>query len=162
MWHDRWDRGERRHLHQIQRIVRVMRESSGCRREETVLTRLRLGRCALNKWLKIAGQHQTGFCEGCPEDDSVEHAVRCRKQETQRPVMRSNPRELGVKYFTLKRVLSMSERAQIRAGLAFLRSTGFSLDLTKYFFALFIVKGFRLKANCVIQTPEQKVAVMQH
>ena len=53
MWQERWDRQERgRHLYQIQKSVKVNRVGIGNRREQTVLTRLRLGHCALNKTLK--------------------------------------------------------------------------------------------------------------
>ena len=41
-----------------------------------MLTRLRLGHCALNKTLKMIGKHQTGLCEGCQEEESVEHVLR--------------------------------------------------------------------------------------
>lgn len=73
---DREGRGG--HL-QIQ-SVKVTRVGSGNRREEIVLTRLRLRHCALNKTLNMVGKHQTGLCEGCQEEESVKHvAMSCRR-----------------------------------------------------------------------------------
>lgn len=40
------------HLHKIQESTQVSRVGGGNRKEEIVLMRLRLGRCALNKSLK--------------------------------------------------------------------------------------------------------------
>jgi len=57
-WQERWDReGKGRHLFQIQMKVKETRVGSGNRREEIVISRLRLGHCFLNKTLKehIAG-----------------------------------------------------------------------------------------------------------
>ena len=100
--------------------------SSGYRREEIVLTRLRLGHSALNKTLKLIGKHQTGLCEGCQEEEeSVEHVVlRCRRYEVQREEMMNKMKDLGIQEFTLKGLLSMGERAQVRALIEFLKGTG--------------------------------------
>ncbi len=69
------------------------------------MTRLRLGHSALNKSLKMIGKHETGLCEWCQEEESVEHIIiRCRRYEVQRVIMR---------------IL-----AQVRILLTFLRETG--------------------------------------
>jgi len=126
MWQERWDREEKgRHLYQIQKSVKITRLGGGHRREETVMTRLRLGHCALNKSLKLIGKHETGLCEWCQEVESVEHIIiRCRRYEAQRVIMRNKFRELGVQELTLKGVLNISDRAQVRILLTFLRETG--------------------------------------
>ncbi len=126
IWQERWDREEKgRHLYQIQKSVKIIRLGGGHRREETVMTRLRLGHGALNKSLKMIGKHETGLCEWCQEEESVEHIIiRCRRYEVQRVIMRNNLRELGVQELTLKGVLSIGDRAQVRILLTFLRETG--------------------------------------
>ncbi len=87
--------------------VKIIRLGGGHRREEPVMTRLRLGHGALNKSLKMIGKHETGLCEWCQEEESVEHIIiRCRRYEVQRVIMRNNLRELGVQELTLKGVLS--------------------------------------------------------
>lgn len=50
--------------------------------------------------------------------------MRCRKYETQREVLKRSLSQVVVKEFTLKGVLNMSERAQVRVLLPFLKSTG--------------------------------------
>jgi len=57
--------------------------------------------------------------------ESVEHIIiRCRRYEAQRVIMRNKFRELGVQELTLKGVLNISDRAQVRILLTFLRETG--------------------------------------
>lgn len=80
--------------------------SSGKRREDTVLTRLRLGNTALNKTLKMIGRPQTGPCEGGQEEESesMECAVvlRCRRYEVQREEIIITMKNAGIQKFTLK------------------------------------------------------------
>ena len=125
-WQSMWDRESRgRHLYQIQQNVRTARVAGKGRREEIVMTRLRIGHSALNKMLKLIGKHNTGLCEECQEEESVEHVImRCRRYETQREKMRKGLVEAGVKELSLKGLLDMSDRSQQRMLLEFLRSTG--------------------------------------
>ncbi len=68
-----------------------------------MLTRSRLGHCALNKTLKMIGKHQTGLCEECQEEESVEQVVlKCRRYGRQCEMIRNKMRELGVQEFTLR------------------------------------------------------------
>ncbi len=77
------------------------------RREDAVMTMLRLGHGSLNNTLKMMGKHQTGLCEGCREEESVEHIIiNCKRYETQRQVMKNNLRAIGVQEITLKGLLS--------------------------------------------------------
>lgn len=59
MWQKKWDREEIIYLLSIKE-GKVTRVGSNWR-EETVIARLRLGDCALNKTLKIIGKQQTGL-----------------------------------------------------------------------------------------------------
>ncbi len=87
--------------------------------------RLRLGHCSLNKTLKMIGKHQTGLCEGCQEEESVEHIIMtCKRYETQRQVMKNKLREIGVVVITLKGLLSTVNRIQCRI-LIYLTYTNF-------------------------------------
>lgn len=126
MWQERWDReGKGRQLYQIQRDVKCTVIGSGNSREETVISRLRLGHCLLNKTLKLIGKHDTGLCEVCKEEESVEHVVlRCSRYDVQRELMRNKLREIEVQDMTLKGLLSTQHRAQTRILMGFLRDTG--------------------------------------
>uniref|UniRef100_A0A8C4I221 RNA helicase n=1 Tax=Dicentrarchus labrax TaxID=13489 RepID=A0A8C4I221_DICLA len=76
MWQKkRWDReGKWRHFfYKIQKSLKDTWVDSRHRREDTVILGLRLRHCELNKTLKMVGKHQTGLCEGCREEESVEH-----------------------------------------------------------------------------------------
>jgi ribonuclease HI len=46
-----------------------------CRGKEVVLSRLRLGRCRLNKYLHDMGKHGSGLCDTCKVPETVEHYV---------------------------------------------------------------------------------------
>ncbi len=90
-----------------------------------MMTRLSLGHCSLNKTLKMIGNHQTGLCEGCRDEESVEHIIMtCKIYETQRQVMKNKLREIGVQEITSKGLLSTVDRIQSRILMYFLRETG--------------------------------------
>jgi len=95
-----------------------------------VLTSLGLGHTALNMTLKMIGKHQTGPCDGCGEEESVDNVmVNCKvRNETQRKLMRKNLKELGLRECTLKGILSMSGRAH---------STASSPQFVFYIYVLF-------------------------
>ncbi len=69
--------------------------------------------CAI--FLSVIEKHQTGLCEGCREEESVEHIIMtCKRYETQRQVMKNTLREIGVQEITLKGLLSTVNRIQSR------------------------------------------------
>ena len=126
MWQERWDgESKGRHLYNVQKSVKVRRVGSGQRREEIVLTRLRLGHSGLNKTLKLMGKHESGLCEGCQEEETVEHVLmECREYETERNNMRDKLRDLGMGEFSLRGILAMNNRLYVKTLLGFLRDIG--------------------------------------
>ncbi len=62
-------------LYAIQNKVDTLRNCRGTRREEIVMTRLRIGHSILNSTLHIIGKHPTGFCEYCQKLETIEHVV---------------------------------------------------------------------------------------
>ncbi len=73
----------------------------------------------------MIGKHQTGLCEECQEEESVEHVIlHCRRYQREREIMEDNLKEVGVKKLTLKTTLGMSDRAQVRELIVFLKETG--------------------------------------
>lgn len=128
MWQDQWD-GEvkGRSFHNLQKSIKVNRVGSGQRREEIVLTRLRLGHSGLNSTLNLVGKHQTGLCEGCQdqEQETVEHVIMyCRGYESERVVMRNQMRAVGVQDVSIEGLLRMGDRRQVKILLEFLREAG--------------------------------------
>ena len=126
MWQGKWDNEVKgRHLYNIQKSIRVKRIGSGRRKEEVVLTRLRLGHSALNKTLQVVGKHQDGLCEDCLEDETIEHVLmNCSKYEIERETLRNKMRELGEQEITVKSLLRMDNRKHLRILIEFLRVTG--------------------------------------
>jgi len=71
-----------------------------------------LGHCSLKnkQTLKIIGKHQTGLCEGCREEESVEHIImRCKRYEMQRQVMKNKLRHSWGAGDYIKRVIKRSK-----------------------------------------------------
>ena len=84
------------------------------------MTRLRLGHSALNKTLQLVGKHQNGLCEGCQEEETVEHVLMsCRSYEMERETMRNKMKDLGVQEFTLKNLLRMENIKHVRVLIEF-------------------------------------------
>ena len=126
MWQEKWDNEVKgRHYYDSQKSIRVKKVGSGRRKEEMVLTRLRLGHSALNKTLQLIGKHQNGLCEECQEDETVEHVlVVCRRYETERETLRGKMRELKVQEVTTKSLLKMENRKHVKVLIEYLRETG--------------------------------------
>lgn len=103
-WQEHWDLSDTgRHLYQIQRYVGDGRKVGFKRREENVISRMRIGHTGLNHTLSRIGKHPTGKCIHCSQPETVEHVLLiCGKYSVQR----------GVFFQTLKRAgfsdLSMS------------------------------------------------------
>ncbi len=77
-----------RHLYNIQEKVRGGRMRGRNRKEEVLLTPLRIGHTGLNQTLCKIGKHPTGLCESCEILESVSHVLlECRKYEEERGEM---------------------------------------------------------------------------
>ena len=67
--------GKRRWLYRIQRKVGVIRSTGRTRKEETIISRLRFGHTSLNSTLFKIGKHNSGRCEYCNEEETLEHVM---------------------------------------------------------------------------------------
>lgn len=68
-WQEEWDKDIRgRHYHQIQRSVRGHCIGGESRRDQIIITRLRLGHCGLAKNLLTIGKHPDGLCQYCKKN----------------------------------------------------------------------------------------------
>ena len=81
-WQEQWDEDQNgRHYHSIQREVGKERKVAEriSRREEIIMTRLRLGKCRLNYYLHMVGCHPDGLCEECQQPETISHFLqKCR------------------------------------------------------------------------------------
>ena len=85
-WQKQWDEGfVGRHYYAIQREVgKETRLSERMnRREETITTRLRLGRCRLNYYLHAMRCHPDGTCDACGQQETIRHLLmECQSHST--------------------------------------------------------------------------------
>ncbi len=73
MWQERWDKGNKgRHLYNIQKQVGLVRNSYGNRKEDIIISRLRIGHSNLKKSLQMIGKHDSGQCNKCGLPETVE------------------------------------------------------------------------------------------
>ena len=56
-----------------QRCNTSVQYESTCRAKEVKITRLRLGKCRLNKYLHDIGKHADGLCDSCGVPETIEH-----------------------------------------------------------------------------------------
>ena len=75
LWQEHWDSCTTGRLTWvIQPLVNnKIKFQNSNRKKEVVVSRLRLGKCWLNKCLHNIKCHQTGKCAGCDQDETVEH-----------------------------------------------------------------------------------------
>ena len=99
-WQKRWEEERKgRWFYNIQRKVGEVRGAGRNRREETVITRLRLGHTGLNGALYRIGKHDTGRCNHCGEEETVEHVMmNCREYVLERGQLKENLAEIKERY----------------------------------------------------------------
>lgn len=75
-WQEKWVKGKKgRHLFNIQKEVGKMKLKELNNREQTIISRLRIGHSRLNSTLYIMGKYQTGLCKCGKEKETVEHIL---------------------------------------------------------------------------------------
>ncbi|XP_037531102.1 uncharacterized protein LOC119408373 [Nematolebias whitei] len=85
-WQKQWEEEHKgRWYYRIQRQVGEMRRGGRNRREERLITRLRFGHTSLNNTLHNIQKHDTGQCEHCGQEETIEHVILvCQKYEHHR------------------------------------------------------------------------------
>ncbi len=86
-WQEKWNIDNKgRHLYNIKKMVDTKKSISGRnRKEEVIITRMRLGHSGLNASLFVTGGHENGFCENCGEKEKVEHVIYdCKRYDEER------------------------------------------------------------------------------
>jgi len=75
LWQDMYNKSRKGlHYKQLQPLVsRQIKYSSKSRKDEIIITRLRLGKCKLNKYLHELHAHPTGKCINCGTDETIQH-----------------------------------------------------------------------------------------
>lgn len=79
------------------------RYSGGDRREENILSRLRIGHTGHNKTMKLLSKHPTAFCDWCGESEMVEHVTMyCERNKEDRLKLLEEIKKKGAYDITLK------------------------------------------------------------
>jgi ribonuclease HI len=84
-WQEKWNNETTgRHYHAIEPIVsNKIKYTCTQRAKETYITRLRLGKCNLNHYLKQISRHDTGLCAQCNEPETIDHFLnKCIKNKS--------------------------------------------------------------------------------
>ena len=97
IWQRRWDDDQKgRGYYQIQNSVNAKEYSEKSRRDERIITRLRLGHTGLNSTLFIMGKSETKTCGNCGELENVEHIIlKCESYSEEREELCEKVREAG-------------------------------------------------------------------
>lgn len=124
LWQKCWETSDTgRHLYNIQEKVSYNKTVAGNRREESVISRLRIGHSGLNQSLRRIGKHQTGLCTYCGAEETVEHVLlECGQYSEKRKVLH-NTVEREKKVFSLRTILGESSSSIRKALLNFLKDT---------------------------------------
>lgn len=126
-WQQRWEsEGKGRHLFAVQDRVWVPRWRGNKRKQQVIMSRMRIGHSCLNGTLKLMGKHLTGLCEQCSEEETIEHVLLfCSKYTEERKIMLNKLEELGNVGKKLKHILEYGECEQGRKEIfKFLVATG--------------------------------------
>lgn len=83
------------------------------RRDRVKLTRLRLGHCGLNYYLKIMGKHPTGLCD-CGSPETVQHVLlSCNRYKVERSMLFKRLSGLNIFWFSIKSLFGHQENQQL-------------------------------------------------
>ncbi len=75
-WQKEWDSGKKgTHLYHIQEKVARERRKYGNRKDDVLMSRMRIGHCLLNQCLHRMRKHETGKCDKCGHAESIEHVL---------------------------------------------------------------------------------------
>lgn len=123
-WQKEWEEDRKgRWFFRVQSKVGEMRCAGGNRRDETVISRLRFGHTGLNGMLWKIGKHDTGRCDYCGQEETVEHVVQqCQRYEQERRQLVGSLCKEGVRLGTMG-VLQSNSSGCYKALLQYLRIT---------------------------------------
>ncbi|KAM3606960.1 uncharacterized protein V6R79_000107 [Siganus canaliculatus] len=128
-WQMEWaEERKGRHFFSLQPSTKTKRwKIKSGRRDDIVLTRIRLGHCGLASGLRVVGKHPDGLCQ-CGSPETVQHVIlSCSKYARERRQLFIELSELGLSRFSLKSMFGAEQSDTESVGkavLRFLRSSG--------------------------------------
>ncbi len=97
------------------------------RREQVIFTHLRTGHSNLNHNLHIIGKHNTGLCDVCLIEETVEHVLKkCKAYNKERRILKEELQAVGCQEFTITSILNDGPNSgkQIKAVIRFIKNSG--------------------------------------
>lgn len=128
-WQIEWaEEPKGRHFFSLQTSIKSKRwKLNSGRRDDIVLTRLRLGHCGLASGLKVVGKHPDGLCQ-CGSPETVQHVmVSCRQYTRERQQLFIELSDLGLQSFSLQSIFGTEQNKTelvAKAVLKYLHSSG--------------------------------------
>ena len=97
-WQEEWNSDNKgRQMYSIQKQVGDGRSVFRNRKEDTIISRIRIGHTRLNHSLFKIGKHKTGKCNYCNQAETIEHVlIKCIKYVKERLELMKEVRKLGV------------------------------------------------------------------
>jgi ribonuclease HI len=128
LWQEDWNKESKgRHLFNIQSKVGKERRTYGNRKEDTVITRLRIGHSKLNCSMFIIGKSDSECCSHCGRTETVEHVLLyCEAYRRERNQLVGKLKDLEMNVISVKDIFQNAQKQSKIYGflLKFLRDTG--------------------------------------
>ena len=123
-WQQQWDAENcARHFYKIQQKITKTIPINISRQTDTLFTKLRLGYCPLNKHLQKLQKHQTGLCDYCQKEETVEHYIlQCSRYSKERYEFQNRLTKQGIDAYNLKSILQRKSSC-ISAVIAYINKT---------------------------------------
>ena len=110
LWQDNWTNSEGNIMtKKLNPQVKLgIKYSNNNRSQEVKISRLRLGRCRLNRYLRDIGKHTSGECEVCGTPETIEHFVMYCRGSKLYPAIKQACQKYFVPY-AIEHILSNSK-----------------------------------------------------
>jgi hypothetical protein len=79
-------------------VKHCIKYENSCRRKEVTITRLRVGRCRLNKYLYDIGVAWSNLCSTCKVPETIEHYLLFCKNSDTKDAIKSTCKKMNVPY----------------------------------------------------------------
>lgn len=130
IWQKWWEDDKKgRRYYKIQKSVSIKNYTERTRREEIIMTRLRVDHTGLNGTLFLMGKKNSENCENCGVKENAEHIILyCTLHEVERQVFKDKVQEAGREWTLVGILGSEGEGEEIRitrkALFTFLKAAG--------------------------------------
>ncbi len=125
IWQQRWENSSKgRWYYNVKSVGKKEQFYGRHRKEEVMISRLRMGHTGLNSTLALMGKYGNGMCDECDASETVEHVLfECSKYDDQRNSLFSNISNRPMSIVDLLEK-GLNDNQVFKAVLTFLELTG--------------------------------------